>query len=128
MVKSIRDIAKRSAGRPKTTGPGTGILVKMHDPHLGAIDAWIVKQKDPGLTRPEAIRRLVELGLTVKTKSGPTSRMRATRAAELAAEALASLSVGAADTSEQADRRRRLTKGPLEFREHRVDLPKAKPK
>jgi hypothetical protein len=64
----------------------------------------------------------------VKKKSGPTNRMRATRAAELAAEALASLSVGAADTAEQADRRRRLTKGPLEFREHRVDLPKAKGK
>jgi hypothetical protein len=63
MAKSIRDIAKRTAGRPKTTGPGTGILVKMHDPHLGAIDAWIGKQKEPGLTRPEAIRRLVELGL-----------------------------------------------------------------
>jgi hypothetical protein len=38
-------------------------MVKMHDPHLGAIDEWIAKQKQPGLTRPEAIRRLVDLGL-----------------------------------------------------------------
>jgi hypothetical protein len=43
--------------------------------------------------------------------------MRVASASDVAAEALASLSVGAADTAEQADRRRRLTKGPLEFRE-----------
>jgi hypothetical protein len=65
MAKSIRDIAKRRAGRPKTTGPGTGIMVKMHHPHLGELDAWIAKQK-PKPSRPEAIRRLVELGLRVK--------------------------------------------------------------
>jgi hypothetical protein len=68
MAKSIRDIAKRSAGRPKTTGPGTGILVKMHDPQLDAIDAWIAKQQESDLTRPEAIRRLVEIGLKAKSK------------------------------------------------------------
>jgi hypothetical protein len=66
MTKSIRDIAKRPVGRPKTTGPGTGILVKMHDQHLDALDNWIAKQKGPELTRPEAIRRLVELGLKAK--------------------------------------------------------------
>jgi hypothetical protein len=32
-----------------------------------AIDEWIAKQKDE-VTRPEAIRRLVELGLKVKAK------------------------------------------------------------
>jgi hypothetical protein len=67
MAKSIRDIAKR-AGRPKTTGPGTGVLVKMHDPQLDAIDTWIAKQHESDLTRPEAIRRLVELGLKAKGK------------------------------------------------------------
>jgi hypothetical protein len=43
MAESIHDILKRSAGRPKSTGPGTGVLVKMHDPQLDAIDAWIAK-------------------------------------------------------------------------------------
>jgi len=65
MKKSIRDIAKKGRGRPKTTGLGTGILVRMHD-QLEALDVWIAKQKEPGLTRPEAIRRLVELGLKAK--------------------------------------------------------------
>ena len=67
MKKSIIDIEKRGRGRPKTTGLGTGILVRMHD-QLDALDAWVLKQKEPGLSRPEAIRRLVELGLKAKTK------------------------------------------------------------
>ena len=33
-----------------------------------AINAWIKLQKEPDLSRPEAIRRLVELGLTAKGK------------------------------------------------------------
>jgi hypothetical protein len=33
-----------------------------------AIDSWIAKQKEPDLTRPEAIRRLVERGLKAKGK------------------------------------------------------------
>jgi len=65
MGKSIRDIAKKRRGRPKTTGLGTGILVRMHD-QLGALDAWIERQREPGLSRPEAIRRLVEIGLKAK--------------------------------------------------------------
>jgi hypothetical protein len=31
-----------------------------------AIADWISKQKEPSLTRPEAIRRLVEIGLKAK--------------------------------------------------------------
>jgi hypothetical protein len=101
------------------------VTVRLPQYVLDDVATWAAKQTD-ALNRSQAIRRLVEIGLTVKKKSGPTNRMRAVRAADLAAEALASLSVGGADTAEQADRRRRLTKGPLEFREDRVDLPKAK--
>jgi hypothetical protein len=68
MIKSIKDIVKRPRGRPKTTGPGTGVYVKMHDRHLDALDSWITRQKETGLSRPEAIRRLVELGLNKKAK------------------------------------------------------------
>jgi hypothetical protein len=34
----------------------------------------------------------------------------------------------AASPEERVQRRRRLTKGPSEFRDHRIDLPKAKGK
>jgi hypothetical protein len=46
-------------------GRRTGILVRMHE-QLAALDAWIEKQHEEGLSRPEAIRRLVEIGLKAK--------------------------------------------------------------
>ena len=49
-------------GRPKTTGSGQPMVVRMHDPQLMAIDRWI-KAQGEDISRPEAIRRLVELGL-----------------------------------------------------------------
>src|ERR1035437_7060374 len=62
MAKSISASAKRE-GRPVTTGSGTAIGVRMLDAPLATLDAWIAKQKQPYPSRPEAIRRLVELGL-----------------------------------------------------------------
>ena len=65
MAKSISASTKRK-GRPVTTGTGTTIGVRMLDAPLAALDFWIDKQKEPDLSRPEAIRRLVELGLKAK--------------------------------------------------------------
>jgi hypothetical protein len=67
MTKSIRVTAKKRRGRPATTGAGTQIGERWHDPELAAIDAWIASN-DKTLTRGQAIRRLVELGLKVKLK------------------------------------------------------------
>jgi hypothetical protein len=52
-------------GRRVTTGPGEPQVVRMHDEQLEAIDAWIVEHGDK-ISRPEAIRRLVEIGLSAK--------------------------------------------------------------
>jgi hypothetical protein len=49
-----------------TTGKGTLIGVRFLTAPLARIDEWITRQSDPALTRPEAIRRLVELGLKAK--------------------------------------------------------------
>jgi hypothetical protein len=65
MRKSIRVTTKKKRGRPVTTGRGTQIGERWHDPELAAIDAWIAAH-DKALTRPEAIRRLVEIGLKAK--------------------------------------------------------------
>jgi hypothetical protein len=46
------------------------------------------------------------------------------RAQELAANTIEKIVDPAAPPEERAQRRRRLTKGPLEFREDRVDQPK----
>jgi hypothetical protein len=63
MAKSIGVITKKRRGRPVTTGKGTLIGVRLLDDPLSTLDDWIVKQHEPGLSRPEAIRRLVEIGL-----------------------------------------------------------------
>jgi hypothetical protein len=68
MAKSIKDIPKKKRGRPSTGGRRAGILVRLETDQFDALDAWIEKQKVPDLSRPEAIRRLVELGLKAKQK------------------------------------------------------------
>lgn len=57
--------SKPQMGRPKTTGSGQPQVVRMHDQQIAAIDAWIMAQ-EVDISRPEAIRRLVELGLRAK--------------------------------------------------------------
>lgn len=62
MTRSINANTK-SRGRPKTTGPGFTVGVRLQPDLLAALDAWISEQRgviapDP-LSRPEAIRRLV---------------------------------------------------------------------
>ena len=86
---------------------------------------WAENQSDSP-TLSEAIRRLVELGLTVRIKPKRAPAGRADRAKELAAKAIDSLTVGTADDEEKASRKRRLIKGPEEFREVRVDRLKPK--
>lgn len=64
MPRPIRDSKKSTAkrGRPKTTGAGQPQVVRMHDQQIAEVDAWIAMQEKE-ISRPEAIRRLVEMGL-----------------------------------------------------------------
>jgi len=126
MAKSIVDNKnrRRGVGRPRVGAILIGVRVPPAD--VATLDTWI-KTHTPGLSRPKAIRRLVELGLTVKTPVRPVSKPgRMLRAQELAAHAIEKMADPAAPPEERAQRRRQLTKGPSEFREDRVDLPKAK--
>jgi hypothetical protein len=64
MKKSnISDIGKKRIGRPPVNA--VAVLVRIPPAELEPIDNWTAKQKEP-MTRPEAIRRLVELGLKAK--------------------------------------------------------------
>jgi hypothetical protein len=87
---------------------------------MAEVEAWATAND---ATRSDAIRRLVELGLTAKVE--PT-QINATRAHELAAKVIDNLADGAASADDRASRKRRLLKGPEEFREARVDRPKAR--
>jgi hypothetical protein len=114
---------QKSAGRP-----ATGITPMMGfraEPVIrAAIVRWAEYQPDkPSLS--EAIRRLVEIGLAAKPPAKTGSKPgRLLRAQELAARAIDKISDPSAPPEELAQRRRRLTKGPEEFREMRVDRAK----
>ncbi|GAC1688212.1 MAG: hypothetical protein PVS2B2_26990 [Candidatus Acidiferrum sp.] len=51
---------------PARTAGGTLVGVRLLEGRIAALDAWITAQKETDLTRPGAIRRLVEIGLKAK--------------------------------------------------------------
>jgi len=81
MKKSIADNTKKR-GRPRTTGAGKLIGVRLLPEPLAALDSWIAKQRET-MSRPEAIRMLVEAAMsmahtTAKTKNkGPSAAIKA---------------------------------------------------
>jgi hypothetical protein len=79
-------------------------------------------------SRSEAIRRLVELGLTVQTKGRQSNEGQRNRAREMASSAIDSMTDTTAHPNEQDNRKRRLLKGPEEFRDVRMDRSTPKPK
>jgi hypothetical protein len=94
----------------------------MDDALTSSIDGWREGQDDEP-SRPEAIRRLVELGLTVKTKGRQSSEGQKLRARKMVGKAIDKLTDTTAAPDDQAARKKRLQKRPDEFREVRVDRP-----
>lgn len=74
MAPSIRD-NKKSRGRPKTTGIGTLVGIRMHDDELAEIDDWRARQEDQP-SRPEAIRRLYRHGLEAEHSKSAKRKIR----------------------------------------------------
>jgi hypothetical protein len=150
MKKSKKVTPKKRRGRP-ATGRDPHVTSRMPSGLIAEVEAWAAANDT---TRSEAIRRLVEIGLTKSTRAKPTGRRpsaaliadlaaeaidslppkpiakpgRRTRARELAGDAIEKMADPTASPEQRDQRRRRLTKGPLEFREDRVDQPKAKAK
>jgi hypothetical protein len=121
LKKSIKVTPKKKRGRP-ATGRDPHVTSRMPPDLIAEVEAWATANET---TRSEAIRRLVELGLTMKTRSAPSERQRAALA-DLASKAIDSLTVSEPNNGEKASRKRRLIKWHEEIREARVDLPKAK--
>ena len=59
-------ITKKRRG-PAPTGKGTLVGVRLQPSQLAALDTWIAKQDAP-LTRPEAIRAMMETILHILSK------------------------------------------------------------
>ena len=94
---------------------------------IQAIESWRARQT-PVPNVSEAIRQLVEMGLASAPRAARRGKKTAAKASELAGEMIDWLSDKSAPAEERAKRKRRLIKGPSEFREDRIDLPKAKGK
>jgi hypothetical protein len=126
MPRSRAVLPKPNKGGRPATGRDPVRTMRLSEEFVTKVDAWAAAQDDhPG--RTEAIRRLVEMSLKSVSAPKPARNVaRSARAAELAAKAIDKLGDPAASTEERDERRRRLTKGPPEFREDRVDRPKVK--
>jgi hypothetical protein len=123
MTPSKKNVVRKRSGRP-ATGQDPVTAIRLSQQLRASVDQWADKQPDQP-RRSEAVRRLIELGLSVRTtnpkhdvKQTPSARHE--RANVLAAEAIDRLA-SCPDDHEKASRKRRLIKGPKEFREVRVD-------
>jgi hypothetical protein len=116
--------------RKRSAVTGTLVGVRLQVGQIKAIDAWAAKQYPP-VTRPEAIRGMIDAMLHILAKDPGEKPRRseksAAKAKDLAAKTIDRLVDPAAPAEERASRKRRLLKGPEEFREVRVDRAKLKP-
>jgi hypothetical protein len=122
MKKSI-SVHKKARGRP-ATGRDPAVTIRLPEKVLALVERWAMSQNDQP-PRSQAIRRLVELGLSRSTSPKrprllSTAKQGASRAAELAADVIGDQMPNTSN-EEKATRRRRLIKGPSEFRNVRRD-------
>jgi hypothetical protein len=90
-----------------------------------AVDEWRRQQSDPP-SRSEAIRRLIERALEREQPRRAGPNKGASKARYMAAQELDRLADTSATDEERQTRKRRILKGPEEFREVRKDIPKRK--
>lgn len=109
--------------KPKTRGrhrAGRDAVTAVRLPReiLGRIDRW--RREQGTVTRSQAIQRLVEQALGTDPARRPT-REAAAKASELAGREIDRLVDSSVAAEEQVKRKRRLIKGPPEFRTVRRD-------
>ena len=113
MAAKVKPVLRKKRSR-RTTGHDPLMTVRFSSELRESVDAWAAKQSDKP-ARPEAILRLIELGLeTTRRRESLTNR--AAKASEMAAQAIDRLSDPSATDEERQIRKRRLIKGPKEFR------------
>jgi Arc/MetJ-type ribon-helix-helix transcriptional regulator len=127
MAKSILVIPKkRGRGRP-ATGRDPVTAIRLSPDLRKAIDGWSAKQDDMP-SRSEAIRRLVEQALAIASP-GRRPKAESVKATAMARQELdRAVDDGTAAPEERERRKRRLLKGPTEFREMRGDGGRSRPK
>jgi hypothetical protein len=123
----VPDFTKKSPNN--TIRPGTGrdaiSAVKMSERLTADVDAWAEAH---GTVRSDAIRQLVELGLNSTPSADPagSARRDPVEIEDLAVRQIDQLLDPSLPLAERERRIRRLTEGPPEFSDERIDLPKLK--
>ena len=125
MKRPIRGTTKRQRGRPKTTGSGFSINVRLQGEQLEHLDGWIAKQREYR-SRPEAIREILARALKLAQPRQMGPHKGASKAAAMAGKELDRLGDTSATEEQRRSRKRKLLKGPNEFRGMREDQPKRK--
>jgi hypothetical protein len=77
MIDSKKNKAKPKRGRPlgsRTTFIGKAIGLRLYPDLEKRVDAWMMRE--PDLSRPEALRRLIELGLDASESAKPAAKPR----------------------------------------------------
>jgi hypothetical protein len=122
-MKSIKAKPKKR-GRPATgKDPMVGLRVS---PSLRrSIEAWGAEQPDKP-TLSESIRRMIEIAFAGTQSAKHTNPKAAAQASDLAAHQIDKLANPAMPEEERRARKRRLLKGPREFRDLRGGQPKPK--
>jgi hypothetical protein len=123
MMKAAQRVARKKRGRP-ATGQDPVSAIRLPPKLTISIAKWAAR--NGAASRSEAIRRLVELGLASVKPMKPGSRKAAARASAMAGRQIDKLVNPAMPEEERHARKRRLIKGPREFREMRGDQPKQK--
>ena len=96
--------------------------LRCHTPFLQAVDGW--REREEGKpSRPAAIVRLAELGLAMSGSARGSNAKAASKASDMAAEQIDRIADQTAPAEERDKRKRRLLKGPKEFRGVRKDHP-----
>jgi Arc/MetJ-type ribon-helix-helix transcriptional regulator len=119
MAKSVK-VNQKKRGRP-ATGRDPVSAVRLPVELTAEVEKWAESHKT---NRSEAIRRLVELGLTAKAKGRQSSEGPRRRAREMAGVAIDKMADIAATPDDHASRKKRLLKGPEEFQGVRKDRAK----
>jgi hypothetical protein len=120
----VTDFPKTSPDQPvRRTGSDVISAVKMSEILTADVDAWAEAHDT---VRSDAIRQLVELGLGATPVGGRVGTIRRdpTEIENLAVKQIGQLLDPALPSEERERRIRRLTEGPPEFTDERIDLPK----
>jgi phage-related tail fiber protein len=123
MIKQTGDEHAPARDEAAAMASAVTISLRLAPEAAAAVDRWAARRQ---ISRVAAAEQLLQFGLDVALSASQVRPMRTARATELAASQIGHLIDPDAPSAERDRRIERLTKGPPEFVDARVDLPKPK--